>query len=540
MNRYANHWAFFLGHHWAYRREMGDPNLTFNYVGALSRYLTNFCFGRGVEFSSQKRYEHIVPALLQRAWHVDNDMKSTLYNLAEQGSVSGDSFVKVAYEPPWIDSARNKHPGRVRILPLAAAYSFPEYHPHDKDRLIRFKLKYRFWATSLEGTRSVYTYTEIITDDFIEEYVNDELIDARENPLGVIPIVHIRNIPVSGSPWGLSDVTDIITLNREFNEKTTEISDIINYHAAPITVITGAKVANLERGANRVWGGLPKDARVENLGNEVDLVGPLDYLALIKRGMHEMVGVPETALGQIQPISNTSAAALAVMYQPLMQKFALKKQVYGYGLQLLNQLILRTYFLYEPETLRYDPKTGGIKTEDDQLDQLDPQDHNVYETIVKWPQPLPIDTLVKLNEIQVKMQLGLESKRGALRDLGCEFVDEKMGEIFDEKLREAKEDGALLFINQQINAVILEATGMLPDGMPVPPPPEANGPDSGSVPSGNGPNSNSPLPGMPGVAIDKNTVGGQDNQSVFKELVTLSAGTKLAQTRNPDANTDND
>src|SRR5690349_21321888 len=108
LNRYANHWAFYLGHHWAYRREMGDPNITFNYVGALSRYLTNFTFGRGVEFSAQKRYEHITPALLHRAWNVDNDMKSTLYSIGEQGSVSGDSFIKVAYEPAWIDSAKNK------------------------------------------------------------------------------------------------------------------------------------------------------------------------------------------------------------------------------------------------------------------------------------------------------------------------------------------------------------------------------------------------------------------------------------------------
>lgn len=500
----------------------------------MSRYLTNFTFGRGVEFSSQKRFEHIVPALLQRAWHVDNDMKTCLYNIGEQGSVSGDSFIKVAYEPAWIDSANNRHPGRVRILPLAAAYSYPEYHPHDRDRLIRFKLKYKFWATSLEGTRSVYSYTEILTDDYIEEYVNDELLDARPNPLGMIPIVHVRNIPVSGSPWGLADVSDIIPLNREFNEKATEISDIINYHAAPITIITGAKASNLERGANRVWGGLPKDSQVFNLGNEVDLTGPLQYLDLIKRGMHEMMGIPETALGQIQPISNTSAAALAVTYQPLMQKFNLKKTVYGFGLRKVNELILRSYFLYEPETLFYDPDTGGSKTDPDQVDRLDPEDIAVYDVIVKWPQPLPIDVLVKLNEIQVKMDLGLESRRGALRDLGTEFVDEKMGEIFDEKLLEVKEDGALRFITQQINAVILNATGMLPDGMPEPPPP-ANGPSQPNTPSGGGGPSSGPLQGMPGTAAGSST---QDNQSMLNELVTLSAGTKLAQTRNPDANTD--
>lgn len=531
LNRYANHWAFFLGHHWAYRREIGEPNITVNYVGALSRYLTNFCFGRGVEFAAQKRFEHITPSLLQRAWHVDNDMKSTLYNMGEQGSVSGDCFVKVAYEPAWTDSVNNYHPGRVRILPLAAAYSYPEYHPHDKDRLIRFKLKYKFWATSLEGTRSVYSYTEVITDDFVEEYVNDELLDARPNPLGTIPIIHIRNIPVSGSPWGLSDVSDIIQLNREFNEKSTEISDIINYHAAPVTILIGAKASQLERGAKKIWGGLPKDSQVFNLENGVDLAGPLQYLDLIKRSMHELTGVPENALGQMQPISNTSAAALAIMYQPLMQKFTLKKMVYGFGIRRINELILRTYFLYEPDTLMYNPDSPGVRVEPDQPLVLDQNDPDVYDIQVKWPQPLPIDVLVKLNEIQVKMALGLESKRGALRDLGTEFVDEKMSEIFDEKLVEAKEDGALAFIKQQINAVILDATGMLPDGMPMPP--EPAGPNDGEGSNGNSSGNGGPLQGMPGT-------GGMDNKLVYDELVTLSAGTKLAQARNPDANTDSD
>lgn len=504
-------------------------------MAALSRYLNTFCFGRGVEFSAQKRYEHITPALLQRAWHIDNNMQSTLWSMAEQGAISGDSFVKVAYEAPWTDPAGNKHPGRVRILPLAAAYSFPEWHPHQKDTLIRFRLKYKFFATSLEGTRTVFTYVENTTADFIEEYINDELIDARPNPLGTIPIVHIPNIPISGSPWGLSDIADIISLQREFNEKSSEISDIINYHAAPITIVTGAKISNLERGANRVWGGLPEKSQVFNLENGVDLTGPLSYLELVKRGMHEIMGVPEGALGQIQPISNTSAAALAATNGSLMQKRSLKTQVYGRGIHEINELILRTYFLYEPETLRFNPDTLGIKTDPDQADKLNPQDPSVYDIAIKWPEPLPIDSLVKLNEIQVKMALGLESKRGALRDLGEDFVDEKFAELFDEKLREAREDGALLFINQQINAAILEATGLLPDGTPEPPEPAADGASS----SANSAPNNGPLQGVPGIPGLSDIMGGQDTQSVLKELVTLAAGTKLAQARNPDAKSDN-
>ncbi|MFE5853198.1 phage portal protein [Streptomyces sp. NPDC056500] len=387
-------------------------------------------------------------------------------------------------------------------------------------------MKYKFWGTSLEGTRQVYTYTEIITDEHIEEYVNDELLDARENPLGTIPIVHIRNIEISGSPWGLSDIVDLIPLNREYNEKCTEISDIVNYHAAPVTIITGAKASHLEKGARKIWAGLPKDANVFNLENGVDLNGPLAYLQLIKRAMHELTGVPETALGQAQAISNTSGVALSIQFFPLMQRYGLKQTTYTHGLRRINELVLRTLFLYEPECRVYDPTTQGIRVSDEQPLVIDPRDPQVYDTKVDWPPPLPVDVLVKLNEVQAKLALGLESKRGALRDLGETFPGEKMQEIFDERLTESKEDGALEYIKAQIAAAILRSTGLPPDGVESPPSTHsASNSESGSTDVSSG-----PLPGVPGVGQEKET------DTILSELVTLSRGTKLAQRRNPENN----
>jgi hypothetical protein len=523
LTRYANSWAFYLGHHWAFKREAGEPAVTINYVGALSRYLNNFCFGRGVQFGVAEKYEHIVPALLDRIWNVDNEKQSVLYQMAENGGVSGDCFVKVAYEAPWINSVGTYHPGRVRLLPLNSAQCFPEYHPHDRDRLLRLKIKYKFWGTSLEGTRQVYTYTEIITDEWIEEYVNDELLDARANPLGTIPVIHIPNVPVSGSPWGLSDIVDLIPLNREFNEQATNISDIISYHAAPVTIVTGAKVSNLEKGPKKIWGGLPKDASVFNLENGVDLQWPIEYLNFLKRSMHELSGVPESALGQMQPISNTSGVALAIMYLPTVQKSKIKHEQYGFGIKRINSLALQTLFIYEPDTLLYNPDSEGIITDPETqpliLDSADPQ---IYQVTCEWPQPLPVDVLVKLNEIQAKMALGLESRRGALRELGEEFVDEKLEELYNERLMEAKQDAALEYIKAKFDSVILQATGMLPEGSETPPP----SPNAGQS-KPDGASSAGPLPGLPGL-------GAADSNSVLSELVTLSAGTKLAQRRNPD------
>lgn len=521
LNRYSLNWAMYLGHHHSFRRETGETQLTFNYFRAFTDYIINFTFGRGCQFRSPKATEAIVPDLLKRVWEVDNDKKTVLWEIGQQGSVSGDVFIKVAYEEAYENSAGVVQPGRVRILPLNASYCFPEFHPHDKDRMIRFKLKYRFWGTSTEGTRQVYTYTEILTDDSIEEYINDELIDSRPNPLGKIPVVFIPNTTVSGSPWGLADCTDIIALNRYFNEVSTDVADIINYHAAPVTVITGAKASQLEKGPKKVWGGLPKEAQVFNLeGGGQGLQGALTFLESLKRSMHEMIGVPETALGQVQPISNTSGVALSIQFQPLMNRHSQKVTQYSKGLESVNDLIIRTIALKEPDQLAWQ-EDDEVPLKDGQLAVLDPADPVTYRTIVHFPPPLPLDKLIALNEIQTKMALGLESKEGALRSLGEEFPEEKLQEIRAELVEDAKADGALNLIKAQINAAITDITGMVigPDGSAMPDPNVPVDPESGM------PIETGPPAGSIGLEIEA---------QLQTDLVTRAYGTKLPQRRNPD------
>jgi hypothetical protein len=511
----------YLGHHTSYRRQAGEPQVILNYYRAFTDYMINFSFGHGVHFRSPKETEAIVPSILERVWETDNNKPTVLWEIGQQGSVSGDCFIKVAYEEAWEDPSGRMHPGRVRILPLNSSFCFPEFHPHDRERLIRFKLKYRFWGTSPEGTRQVYTFTEILSDDMIQQFINDELIDQYDNALGTIPVVHIPNTSISSSPWGQSDIWDIIPLNRELNEKMVEVSDIINYHAAPVTIITGAKASQLERGPKKVWAGLPKDASVFNLESSGNMAGALEYITFIKRSMHEMTGVPETALGQFQPVSNTSGVALAIQYQPMMNRFMMKKVHFTKGLERVNEIIIRTAAVFEPQMLQYDPSKAAMP-ERDQATALDPADPLTYKTMVHWPEPLPVDQLIKLNEVQAKMALGLESKRGALRLLGEEFPNEKMDEIFEELQDDAVDQGALDMLRAQISQAVMLATGMIP-GSDGPEMASAGGANVSST--GGSPDSGGPMPGA--------MVTPQEEQMV-NQLVAKAYGARFAQRRVPD------
>ena len=286
-------------------------------------------------------------------------------------------------------------------------------------------------------------------------------------PLGEIPIAFCPNFPVASSPWGLADITDLIPLNREYNEKATEISDIINYHASPVTVVIGAKASNLEKGPRKVWAIGNKDAKIENLELQTNFTGPLGYMELLKQAMHEMTGVPVTALGQAQPVSNTSAPALHVQYQPLLLRHERKMVQYSQLFTRINELVMKHLFMFMPEYTVWNPYLSSTMPKEDQAVELDPADPLSYRSYVDWPSPMPMDTLIKINEIQAKMAMGLESKRGALRDLGIQFPDQKIREIFEEMLEDAKEQGAMQLISNQIAQFNIMATGMGPDGMPL-------------------------------------------------------------------------
>jgi len=241
---------------------------------------------------------------------------------------------------------------------------------------------------------------------------------------------------------------------------------------------------------------------------------------VLKRTMHEITGVPETALGQFQPVSNTSGVALAIQYQPMMNRFNMKKVHFTKGLEQVNQIIIRTAAVFEPQMLVYDPSSSA-EPESDQLTQLDPADPMTYRTSIHWPEPLPVDVLIKLNEVQAKMSLGLESKRGALRILGEEFPNEKMAEIFEELQDDAIDQGALDMMRAQIQQAIMLATGMMPT------------PDGGTAPvSAGGANVSSadgeggPLPGLGAAA----PIEGE----LVNKIVSRAYGARFAQRRNPD------
>ena len=203
-----------------------------------------------------------------------------------------------------------------------------------------------------------------------------------------------------------------------------------------------------------------------------------------------------------------------------MNRYQMKKIHFTHGLEKLNEIIIRTASIFEPQMLSFDPSQAA-QPEPDMLLVLDPNDPNTYKTTIHWPEPLPVDALIKLNEVQAKMALGIESKRGALALLGEEFPNEKMVEIFEELRDDALDQGALDMLRAQIGQAVMMATGLLPQGGGL----ENVSAGGANVSSAGSPQGGGVLPGagVPPVEME-----------LMNQMTSRAYGARFAQRRIPD------
>jgi len=221
------------------------------------------------------------------------------------------------------------------------------------------------------------------------------------------------------------DLDDIIPLNVELNSKSSDVSEIIDYHSAPITVIYGARIGQLEKGANKVWGGLPKDAKVENLGLNGDLQASKSYIEDIKKSMHEVGNVPPIALGGDLAISNTSGVALQTAFQPLLDTVKVKRGESKKVLQAVNKFVILI-------GLKEGLIGEEVEGEDNPLNKWKKGDsyaRDIYQNEVLFDDNLPKDKLIEIQAIQLEMKIGLCDREEGMKRLGKRNIQKRLHEI---------------------------------------------------------------------------------------------------------------
>ncbi len=427
--RYGRCWDFYNGKQWRIEIPEGHAHLTINYIAAFVKKLRRFTYRNGWTMVFNKdQIEAELDTVMLDVWK-KNNLHEITNEAGEYAGIFGDFYINVQ----WIEGTDTEE-GRIKITALDPRYVFPEYNMLTGEMdfcvvLIPFKEKV-FTSDGVKSTPKIHReihYKDRTIIQRTDSRGKYEDVTTLENPFGKIMIVHGINQPRSGSRYGKADTEDILDAQALFNEKISDAADIIDYHAAPITLIYGAKARQLEKGANKVWSGLPPTAKVENLSSEGNIPASLKFITSIKEYMHEIVGVPVDAFGIDRGISNTSAVALAITYEPMIETAEDKRYYFSKALKQVNERIVDILLwagLYEG-------------TEDKDI---------LYDIEIKFGDLLPRDRSSSLNDIETELRLNLESRRGALDRLDVTDTEQKLQEIEEENLRDAEHDAKIMEI----------------------------------------------------------------------------------------------
>lgn len=432
IRAYHEFWRFYRGKHWAWRRDESEPVVTLNYARRVVDILTHTLFKAGVKITipddpmtpgEDTEDRQFVKVALEETWR-RNKAPLCLFEIGQMGSVTGDVFVRAS----WEENDPLEEP-YVRLDVIPSGFCFPMFdgpHGPDRKRMSSILLLFPKYVEdrSLFGRprQALKWVGERWTANEVVYYEGDKEVSRRPNSLGEIPVVHIANYPISGEFYGVSDLEGITDINRELNEKATDVSDVVAYQGSPVTIVKGAKLSQLERGPNRMWG-IPESAAVENLGLNAELQASLNYVDLMKTAIHDISGIPVELFGS-KEVSVASGAALAMRYTSVLAIRDVKALSYGLGLRLLNRLILRIMELKNVEFGKQFRKLKG----------------NRYRNEVVFPDPLPRDESLELDKAKRRIDLGLSTRRRELINSGMSPLeaDTLIDEWYAERKREAE------------------------------------------------------------------------------------------------------
>ena len=231
-----------------------------------------------------------------------------------------------------------------------------------------------------------------------QRYQDGQLVSAGVNPLGVVPVVHIQNMPLPLHYEGQSDVEPLIPLQDELNTRLSDRANRITFQS--FKMYLGKGIEGFEDrvvAPGRMWSTENPDASIEEFGGDAGSQSEDAHIVHVREALEKASGVASVAAGILKGrIGNlTSAVALKVTLMGVLAKTERKRRSYGQGIADICRLIL----------LALDKQ--GVY----------PNRPEEREVEIHWPSPLPENVMEKLQEAELKRQLGVP-KEQILKELG--------------------------------------------------------------------------------------------------------------------------
>lgn len=406
---YTRFRRYYTGKHFAVMYEGGKLKVPFNYCRSVVDKRAAWAVGRDFRFSPPKGNE-LVSELLRKVWEA-NGGRSLIRKSTVTGMTTGDVFWYFTVRKT--DRAKKELPRNkwsVKITPINPTYCHPVWSEDDPSVMSAFMMQFPIQTNVGSDLCSV-----VMTAETVKFYKNEVLDKELPNPLGMIPVVHLPFNNNTDHLFGVSALEDVAPLNDAYNETMMSIRRIINYHGEPTTLVYGARLSQMERGANKVWSNLPSPdlCKVENLqleGNLEAIYKQLDYLErhIFRSGRIPKIAFDSDGIGT----SNTSGIAMQAMYQPLIEASWEAQEALSIAMRQGNQLIAKIHATYFGENLA---------TLADDVDAL----YNMEMDVV-FNSLLPKDEQMEIDNATKKVAAGIWSRAEAARRLSSVQDSEKL------------------------------------------------------------------------------------------------------------------
>ncbi|HEU0164053.1 MAG TPA: phage portal protein, partial [Thermomicrobiales bacterium] len=378
--RYVESLSFYHGEQWPAPTRKGTRQLVFNYARALIRKSASYVFPGPVTFSiapgdigsaaqaKANEAERLLAGIVQAL-----DLARLDLALAVDAAILGDAAVKVTW-----DTTRK----RPRVVAVDPATLVVRTAADDPRAIASVTQAYGLTGSQIaamlpDGGTGIadldpergYPVVETWTDARWQMQVAGQIVHDGPNPCGWIPYAIATNDPRPFAFWGQSDLTDLVDVCVEINQRMTVLSRVLELSGAPIAVlenVDGSEGISVGPGAK--WE-LPEGAKaylldlLEGGGTEVHL----SYVAQLFSILHDLSETPKTAFGDSG--RDLSGAALEVEIQPLVQKVARKRRMWDAFFAERNFRLLDLLERFGGHDL------GGLR-----------------QTTTLWPPVLPSDT----------------------------------------------------------------------------------------------------------------------------------------------------
>lgn len=387
---------FYKGKQWSYRKEGGGTMRTYNYVFTVVENMTAFLTNEPPQMSCPPAK---IDDALQRALgeartkilttiHEENSVSLVFQRAVRTGSITGDSFIfgaiptfkmgestgengektetrvfeSIKYwnvERPenirviWKDDNFNEIGGFIKQYRISVAQAKKLFAEEIKAK--KFTIQADFDTdnpTSAESQTGVPMCT-------VKEYWDEEeyllMFNHDNKPVhyikhdwGFVPLHYVPNIHLPGEPKGTSDIEHELDPQQEYNERASDLADIIKEVARP--AYWGKNLDNLTevRSGQIVIYQVGDDGEINAMPKSGQTVAVEQYLQDRKNDLIAISGLNQV----LYPGSNVLQAtgrALSVVMQGVNNKVALRKEWWIKAFKDLNRSILFLVEHYIPE-----------------------------------------------------------------------------------------------------------------------------------------------------------------------------------------------